>query len=117
MKELCELLRELRNDHDLTQKAFAAYLGISQQAYSNYENGYREIPIRAVTALAKYYCVSADYLLGTSTFYFGATKFKNPYLPEITMQEFLYDIQTLNKKSRRQLLFFIQFLKYLQKLQ
>lgn len=117
MKELRELLRELRDDHDLKQKAVATYLGISQQTYSNYENGRREIPVWVVVALTKYYCVSADYLLGTSTFYFGATKFRNPYLAEITMQDFLYEIQTLNKKFRRQLLFFIQFLKYLQKLQ
>lgn len=116
MKELREILRELRENHDLKQKTIAKHLGISQQTYSNYENGHRQIPAWVVVALANFYGVSADYLLGTSSFYFGETKFKNPYLPEITMQEFLYEIQTLNKRFRRQLLFFIQFLKYIQEL-
>lgn len=39
MKELCEMMRDLRQDHDLTQKAVAAHLGISQQCYSGYERG------------------------------------------------------------------------------
>ena len=43
MKELRELIRDLRDDHDLKQKTVAAHLGISQQTYSNYENGRREI--------------------------------------------------------------------------
>ena len=33
MKELCEMMKDLRQDHDLTQKAIAAHLGISQRCY------------------------------------------------------------------------------------
>lgn len=114
MKELRTILRDLREDHDLKQKTIATCLGISQQTYSNYENGHRQIPVWVVVALANFYGVSTDYLLGTSIFYSGETKFRNPYLPGITMQEFLYEIQPLNKTRRSQLLVFIQFLKYLQ---
>ncbi|MBD5631789.1 MAG: helix-turn-helix transcriptional regulator [Clostridia bacterium] len=114
MKELPELLRDLRNDHDLKQKTVATYLGISQQTYSNYENGRREIPIWAVAALAKYYKVSTDYLLGMSNSYLGNTNLKNYYLPNVTMHDIMYDIQTLNKNSRKDLLRYIQYLKYLQ---
>ena len=73
MKELRERIRDLREDHDLKQKAVAARLGISQQTYSNYENGHREIPISAVVALANYYKVSTDYLRGTDNGYPGST--------------------------------------------
>ncbi len=57
-------LRDLREDHDLVQKEVAAFLGIDQRVYSNYEIGKREIPTRFVVALAKYYKTSADYILG-----------------------------------------------------
>lgn len=57
-------LRDIREDHDLTQKQVAALLGIEQTVYSIYERGKREIPIRHLIRLAAYYQVSTDYLLG-----------------------------------------------------
>ena len=57
-------LRDLREDNDLFQKQVAAFLGIDQRVYSNYEIGKREIPTRFVVALAKLYGTSTDYILG-----------------------------------------------------
>lgn len=57
-------LKDLREDKDLVQKEIAAYLGIDQRVYSNYETGKRDIPTRFVVALARYYNTSADYILG-----------------------------------------------------
>ena len=116
MKELREKIRDLREDHDLKQKTVAIHLGVSQQTYSNYENGHREIPTWIVVALAKYYQVSADYLLGTDNFYPGGANTKSYYLEDITMHDVIYDIQTLKRSSRRDLLRYIQYLKYLQNL-
>ncbi len=59
-------LKDLREDNDLVQKEVAAILGIDQRVYSNYELGKREIPVRFVIKLAKYYKVSTDYILGLS---------------------------------------------------
>ncbi|MBR6954664.1 MAG: helix-turn-helix transcriptional regulator [Clostridia bacterium] len=56
-------LRALREDHDLTQAALAAYLHIRQNTYSQYENGQRQIPIGMLAALAVYYDTSVDYLI------------------------------------------------------
>ena len=56
-------LRDLREDADKAQKEVAAYLGIDQRTYSNYETGKREIPVRHLIALANYYEVSIDYLV------------------------------------------------------
>lgn len=111
MKELREIIRDLREDHDLKQKTVAEYLDISQQTYSNYENGTREIPIEVVQKLSKYYKVSTDYLLGADSGYLGNTNLKNTYLGKITMHDVVYDIQQLNAKERRDLLKFIRFLK------
>ena len=57
-------LRDLREDHDLTQKEIAAVLGIDQRVYSTYETGKREIPVHHLIKLADYYHVTTDYLLG-----------------------------------------------------
>ena len=59
-------LRDLREDHDLTQSQIAAILGTSQTMYARYERGANELPIRHLIALADYYGVSADYILGRS---------------------------------------------------
>lgn len=55
---------DLREDHDLTQKAIAEYLGIHPNVYRRYEKGVREFPLEIVVKLADYYQVSTDYLLG-----------------------------------------------------
>ena len=55
---------DLREDHDLTQKAIAEYLSIHPNVYRRYEKGAREFPLEIVVKLADYYQVSTDYLLG-----------------------------------------------------
>ncbi len=111
MKELRTIIRDLREDNDLKQKTIAEYLGVSQQTYSNYENGHREIPIWVVIRLSKYYKVSTDYLLGVGAGYLGSTNLNGKYLGDITMHDVVFDIQKLNAKDRRELLRYIRFLK------
>ncbi|MBQ9307033.1 MAG: helix-turn-helix transcriptional regulator [Clostridia bacterium] len=60
-------IRELREDHDLTQQQVADYLGMKQPQYFRYEQGYRDIPTDMLIALAKFYKVSTDYLLGLTS--------------------------------------------------
>ncbi|MBP3475955.1 MAG: helix-turn-helix transcriptional regulator [Lachnospiraceae bacterium] len=112
MKELREMIRDLREDHDLKQKEIADYLGVSQQTYSNYENGNREIPIWVVQQLSAYYKVSTDYLLGAGTGYPGNTNLKSTYLGNVTMHDIMYDIQQLNATEKQDLLKYIRFLKH-----
>ena len=57
-------IRDLREDSDLTQKQMAKILNCSQQVYSNYELGQRDIPTEILIALSKHYNVSTDYILG-----------------------------------------------------
>lgn len=57
-------IRELREDHDLLQRQVADRLHCSQQVYSNYELGQRDVPTEVLIRLADLYRVSIDYLLG-----------------------------------------------------
>ncbi len=64
MKQWNEIIRELREDHDLKQSDVAKVLQTTQQVYSRYEKGINEIPVRHVITLCRFYNISADYLLG-----------------------------------------------------
>ncbi|MBQ3046260.1 MAG: helix-turn-helix transcriptional regulator [Clostridia bacterium] len=57
-------IRDLREDHDLTQAQVAEYLSMKQPQYNRYERGLRDIPSDVLIALAKLYNTSTDYILG-----------------------------------------------------
>ncbi len=56
-------IKNLREDHDLTQTQISKMLNISQVAYSYYELNKRSIPLELLSQLADYYKTSVDYLL------------------------------------------------------
>ena len=57
-------MRDLREDHDLTQDQVARLLGTSQTMYSRYERGANELPIHHLMRLCEIYDVTSDYILG-----------------------------------------------------
>lgn len=57
-------MRDLREDHDLSQQDVAELLNVSQATYSRYESGVLDIPSISLIKLADYYKVSVDYILG-----------------------------------------------------
>lgn len=57
-------LRDLRKEKSLSQKQIAEKLCISQQTYSDYENGKTEPTLDTIIELSKIFNVSSDYLLG-----------------------------------------------------
>lgn len=59
-------IKDLREDHDMLQKEIASLLVISQQYYSEYENGNRTITINHLITLSKFYGTSIDYIVGLS---------------------------------------------------
>ena len=59
-------IRDLREDHDKTQKEIAEILNMHRSVYRRYESGERETPAWVIVKLAEYYRVSTDYLLGLS---------------------------------------------------
>lgn len=57
-------IRDLREDHDLTQEQVAQILCVKQATYSRYESGAINVPVDVQIKLASFYQTSVDYILG-----------------------------------------------------
>lgn len=57
-------IRDLREDADLTQVQVGNAINVPQRTYAYYESGQRMIPPHVLCALADFYNVSVDYILG-----------------------------------------------------
>lgn len=66
MTELSAQFKKVRLESNLTQKQVAAALGITEQAYQRYEYGKTVPSALVLIALADYFDVSLDYLVGRS---------------------------------------------------
>ena len=67
-----ERLRNIREDHDLTQAELGKLLNKSQQGYNHIEAGRAELKIDDLIKICKFYNLSADYII-------GLTNHKKPY--------------------------------------
>lgn len=56
-------IRDLREDHDLTQQQVADAIGITQRKYSYIETGQQQLTADILIKLADLYDVSIDYIL------------------------------------------------------
>ena len=65
-------IKQLREERNLTQKQIADYLSCDQSNYSKFERGIRQIPMRMVIKLVKYFDTSVDYIA-------GLTDIREPY--------------------------------------
>ena len=59
-----ERLRDIREDHDLTQKEMADILNVKRPAYSLWELGINIMPLKYLVKFADYFDYSLDYVLG-----------------------------------------------------
>ena len=59
-------IRELREDRDLRQIDVTNAVGIDQKTLSNYETGKTNPDAYAIVALAEFFGVTCDYLLGVT---------------------------------------------------
>ena len=57
-------IRDLREDHDLSQAKIAQVIKTTQQQYSKIETGKADISGEKLKLLAEFYNISADYILG-----------------------------------------------------
>ena len=91
-------IRNLREDHDLTQKDMGEILDLSQRTYARYEKGDTEIPTDVWIQIADCFEVSTDYLMERTDFPSIHPKRKRP----AGMQERIERILELKKKKQKQ---------------
>ena len=112
---LSNRLKNLREGRNLKQAEVAEYLSISQQSYSRYENGKRELPIYYLEPLSKLYNVSTDYLLGVSISQSDISSISQRVYEGRSLRSILEDIVTLDSENMALLVSYIEFLKFKQK--
>lgn len=108
LKNVMELLRELREDHDYSQSDIAAVLGISQQHYSKYETGDYELPLRHFITLAEYYGVSADYLIGRCSYAEKKPLELIYVVRDYTCEKLVQDTLSLSEHGRRSVVEYVE---------
>lgn len=64
MMQKYQRIRDLREDADLTLKQVGEAINVPQRTYAYYESGQRMVPPQVLCALADFYNVSVDYILG-----------------------------------------------------
>ena len=69
MNDLAKRLKEVRLERGMSQAQVSKALGLSRNAYTNYELGLREPSISILKQLCEIFEVSADYLIGLSDSY------------------------------------------------
>lgn len=115
-KDCAQVIRELREDNDLTQKEIASILEIQQQSYSRYENYKIEIPLKLAVQLSDFYNVSMDYITGRSPHKNPAVNLKDllntNFNDNTTMGNLVDDLMYLTDKEKKSLIEYIDFLKY-----
>lgn len=79
-------LRELRNSRKLSQQELADLLGISKSSINMYERGEREPGLDTLEAMADFFNVDMDYLMGKTS--------------EIKTFDDKFDTETLSKGSK-----------------
>ena len=61
---ICDRIRALREKTGMSARKFAEEMGMKYTTYYGYETGSREPGSDSIVALAKYYNVTTDYILG-----------------------------------------------------
>ena len=105
---LGDKLKELREDKNMSQKALADKLGVTQQAVGKWERGKSEPDIATINKLADIFEVNTDYLLGRID---DPSPTKPRELPQ-TVAPYLADgLKELTPEARKEVMDFIEYVK------
>ncbi|WP_101696642.1 helix-turn-helix domain-containing protein [Clostridium minihomine] len=115
MKLINNIIYNLREDKDLRQLDVAKVIGTTQQHYSRCEKGECEFSTRSIVALADFYNVSTDYLLGRTDCKQGIDVLKQSVTKNYTTGHFLSELFSLNEENRRAVIEYMELQKLKEK--
>lgn len=91
-----EKLKRLMDEREVTQKEVSSCLNIAATTLNGYANDYREPDFKTLSALAKYFNVTTDYLLGISNDFYPTTNFDEEKLQLLINYYFRLSPKTRN---------------------
>jgi transcriptional regulator with XRE-family HTH domain len=109
VKQVTDIIKELRIDKDLKQSEIADFLKITQQQYSRYETGRNEVPLNVLKALADYHNVSTDFLLCRTKCTQSVDKLNKTVTANYSVGSLISDVLSLGASDRKSVEEFIRF--------
>lgn len=111
MAQFGEILAELRKDRSMSQKELAQIIYVSTGTISNYETGAHFPDVEKLIALAEYFHVTTDYLLGRCKSELSLDVFDDPIAGSKTLGEVIKEIQSLPAEKRQLLVALLEDIK------
>ena len=105
--ELSTILKQLRKERGIGQKELATALNYSIGTVSNYENGVHSPNLATLSALADYYGVTTDYLLGRVEHPYNTEILKQCITEVYTVDDLLRFLHRLPESNRKSIVDFI----------
>lgn len=103
MAQFGELLAELRQDRGMTQKDLAQILFVSVGTISNYEKGKHLPDVEKLVALAEFFNVTTDYLLGRCSSNLSPDVFEEVLPSGISVGCFIQDVKNITPERQQSL--------------
>lgn len=100
MAEFGEMLSELRQDRNLSQKDMAKLLNVSSGTISNYETGRHAPSLETVVQLANYFNVTTDYLLGRTDSSLSVKWLEEDFVHGKTIGDMVRLLKSLHGRNR-----------------
>ncbi len=113
MREVGEILTELRKEKGLNQKELAALLNLSVGTISNYENDVHAPDLKMLRTLADFFGVTTDYLLGRIGYRCPPETLKKYITTDYTVTNFVNIVLSLDPGSRHALITYANYLNHL----
>ncbi len=113
MNKMGHIIKELRREMDCTQNKLADVLGVTQDSISLWENDKRIPDTQYIVAMAKFFDVTTDYLLGLTDEYksvrFGIENNSSALTPE--ENALIKKYRAMSDKEKALLIQYIELLK------
>lgn len=95
-----ELLAELRQDRHLTQEQLGKAIYVTAGTISNYENDVHFPDVEKLIALADYFEVTTDYLLGRCSANLSPDTFDKPIAADMTVGKLVETLTSLSPERK-----------------
>lgn len=101
MSEFGEIMAELRQDQNMTQKDLASILHMAASSISNYETGHRTPNADFIRQISDYFNVTSDYLLGRTSSNLSVELIETEYIDGLSVGRLIEKLLSLNEPRRR----------------